>query len=48
MIEILTKIHEKIRIIVVENREPYFLKLLFVNVNKTHYAYFLIRCWLLS
>ncbi len=35
---VLTKIHAKITIIVVENREP-FIVLLFVNVNKAHYPY---------
>ncbi len=44
MIKILTKIVAKITIIVVENREP--ILLLFVNVKKSHYPYFLIRCWL--
>ncbi len=41
MIEILTKVHAKITIIAVENRELYY----FVNVKRYHYAYFLIRCW---
>ncbi len=45
-IDILTKICAKIKIaiIVVENREPYyFILLLFVNVRKSQYPYFLIR-----
>ncbi len=46
MIETLMKIRAKITIIVVENREPYYF-ILFVNINRAHYAYFLIRCWLL-
>ncbi len=41
----LTKIRAKITIIVIENREPIIL-LLFVNVKKSRYPYFLIRCWL--
>ncbi len=41
-----TIIHAKITIIVVEN--IHIILLLFVNVNKAHYPYFLIRCWLQS
>ncbi len=45
MIEILTKVGAKITVIVVENGNIIIL-LLFVNVKKSHYPYFLIRCWL--
>ncbi len=45
MIETLTKIHAKITIIIVKNKELIIL-LLFINVKKSHYPYSLIRRWL--
>ncbi len=40
------KTRTKITIIVVGNREPYYFIIIYVNVKKSHYPYFLIRCWL--
>ncbi len=43
--EILMKIQVKITIIVTQKKKILLL-LLFVNVNRSNYANFLIRCWL--